>query len=43
MLNDMIFARIYTILVMTFLLSACGQQGPLYMPLENPTEEARSK
>ncbi len=35
----MIMHRIFIILLFSFLLPACGQQGPLYMPLENETQE----
>ncbi len=31
--------RIFIILLFSLLLPACGQQGPLYMPLENETQE----
>jgi len=33
----------FTIMLFSLLISACGQQGPLFMPLENePLEENRT-
>jgi len=39
MRNVMIFPKFLVILICGLLLGACGQSGPLVMPLETETQE----
>jgi len=41
MRNDMMFSKILFIVLCGLLLNACGQQGPLVMPLETETPRER--
>jgi predicted small lipoprotein YifL len=33
---------ICTLLILAFLLAACGQKGPLYLPDQQPTKKDRT-
>ena len=39
MLNAMTHIRLLIFILFSFLLNACGQQGPLFMPIENESIE----
>jgi len=41
-LNFMTNRRLLIFILFSVVLNACGQQGPLFMPIENETIEAKS-